>query len=142
MVQPGLQVGLIMTQSPIYVHPPSALGPEGSDPSRYDKIVTGHVVVSATTVTRIGPIKLAWDVSHHPDVDTRIVLARYECTCRPDDSSIPSGDTRFVTVTSIHALIFQGTILPYHIPFTPSLYSLTIRSYHESDVCIGLDSTT
>jgi hypothetical protein len=93
MVSPGLRVSLVMTQSPIYVHPPSILESDSSD-SRYEKIVTGHVIVTASEPTRIGPIKLAWELSHHPDVDTRTVLARYECVCRGEDSDILAGDTR------------------------------------------------
>jgi hypothetical protein len=93
MVRQDLRVSLIMTQSPIYVHPPSTLESDTSD-SRYDKIVTGHVVVTASETTRIGPIKLAWELSHHPDVDTKTVLARYECVCRGEDSDVLFGETR------------------------------------------------
>lgn len=95
MADTGLRVGLVMTQSPVYVHPPSVLESDTSD-SRYDKVVTGHVVVSTNKETRIGPIKLAWELSHHPDMNTRIVLARYVCVCRYEDSDVLQGDTRYV----------------------------------------------
>jgi hypothetical protein len=93
-VPSGIQVEISVTQSPIYVYPPSTLGPEGSSASRYDKPVTGHVIIhSANEIgTRIGPIKLAWELSHHPDEITRVVVARYECTCRGEDSDIPPGE--------------------------------------------------
>jgi hypothetical protein len=89
-----LKIRLTLTQSPVYVHPPSVLGPEGSESSRYDKIVTGHAIITALRPTRIGSVKVAWELSQQPDEHTRSVLARYETTCRQEDSDISPGDTR------------------------------------------------
>ena len=78
-----------LTPPAIFVYPPSTL--EGSSLSRYDKIVTGNLQVECKEETRIGPVKVAWEVWHEPKDLPREVLARFEADVTIGDSTIPKG---------------------------------------------------
>ena len=92
MFCPGLLVSLIMTEGQIYVLP-SVVVSDSSDSDSRCKIITWHVIVTASETTRIGPIKLVWELSHHADVDTSTILARYECVSRNEVNDELSSDT-------------------------------------------------
>lgn len=87
-------VRLELAQPAAYVHPPATLDDESISLNQYDKVVTGHVHVDTKRETTIGPIKVAWEVTHEPVGRERVVLARYESTAREGDSVLPAGKTR------------------------------------------------
>jgi len=106
-----------------------------SDSSDFDsrsKIVTWHVIVTASEPTRIGPFKLAWELSHHPDVDTRTVLARYECVARNEDIGELSSDTSSSPSDSAwgHTLSDECLVLADHLLFSTSRYPLPTRALY------------
>lgn len=79
-----------LNQPAAYVYPPASLPPEG-DLGRYDKVVTGIIHVEAQSETKIGPVKVAWEVWHTPKKGKGEVLARYEAVVREGDSVVPEG---------------------------------------------------
>ena len=85
-----------LTSPAIFVYPPSTLNTaDGSSISQYDKALTGNIHVEAKEETRIGPVKVAWEVWHEPKGLTRKVLARFEADVRVGDSTVPQGSSRW-----------------------------------------------
>lgn len=84
-----------LNQPAAYVYPPDSL-PPGGDLSRYDKVVTGKIHVEAKEQTRIGPVKVAWEVWHRPKQGEKEdeVLARFEAVVRDGDSTVPQGASK------------------------------------------------
>ena len=94
-----VKVDIVLDHSRIFLFPPSvALGSETNVIPPDDTTVRGEVVITTEEYTRIGPVRVVWEVARElkgkHSWGKRDVLARFESEITTDDSFLDQGETR------------------------------------------------
>lgn len=91
-----VRIGLKLSQQPTYVHPPRTVGDEGSSSSSLDKVITGDLTITTEREIRIGPIKVAWELGHHPHGGERTAIRTFVSDVTVGDQTLEEGVFRLV----------------------------------------------
>lgn len=94
-----VKVEIVLDHSRIFLFPTSvALGSETNVIPPDDTTVPGEIVITAEEQTRIGPVRVVWEVAKESKGKNgwgkRDVLARFESEVTTDDTSLEHGTTR------------------------------------------------
>jgi len=94
-----VKVDIVLDNSRIFLFPASvALGSETNVIPPDDTTVRGEIVISSEEPTRVGPVRVVWEVARESKgINTwgkREVLARFESEVTTDDTYLEKGTTR------------------------------------------------